>query len=105
MVDVSSDAERQVVQLDVDVDQPKAQAAGISSADIAKSMDMLLTGATISRYREGDTVLPVILRGEAALRTDIGQLEALPIQKADGSGSVPLGQVAKLRLAPQLAPS
>ncbi|HEL3169026.1 efflux RND transporter permease subunit [Stenotrophomonas maltophilia] len=103
MVDVSSDAERQVVQLDVDVDQPKAQAAGISSADIAKSMDMLLTGATISRYREGDTVLPVILRGEAALRTDIGQLEALPIQKADGSGSVPLGQVAKLRLAPQLS--
>lgn len=103
MMNVSSDAERQVMQLDVQVDQAKAQAAGVSSADVARSMDLILAGAAISRYREGDTVLPVILRGEAALRGDVTQLAALPVQKADGSGSVPLGQVATLRLVPQLS--
>ncbi len=103
MMNVSSDAERQVMQLDVQVNQAKAQAAGVSSADVARSMDLILAGAAISRYREGDTVLPVILRGEAALRGDVTQLAALPVQKADGSGSVPLGQVATLRLVPQLS--
>jgi len=103
MQDVSSDAERTIVQLDVQVDQAKAQAAGVSSADIARSLEMLLTGATISRYREGDTVLPVVLRGEAALRADVAQLEVLPIQRGDGTGNVALGQVASLRLAPQLS--
>lgn len=103
MVNVSSDAERQVMQLDVQVDQAKAQAAGVSSADVARSMDLILAGTAISRYREGDTVLPVILRGEAALRADVAQLAALPVQKTDGSGSVPLGQVATLRLVPQLS--
>ena len=99
--DVASDAERTIQQLDVQVDQVKAQAAGVSSADIAKSLEMMLSGTVVTRYREGDTVLPVILRGDAALRHDIAQLDALPIHRADGSGTVPLGQIAALTLAPQ----
>ena len=99
--DVASDAERTIQQLDVLVDQVKAQAAGVSSADIAKSLEMMLSGTVVTRYREGDTVLPVILRGDAVLRHDIAQLDSLPIHRADGSGTVPLGQIAALTLAPQ----
>lgn len=101
MDNVSSDAERQILQLDVQVDQVKAQAAGVSSADIARSLDLMLAGTAVAQYREGDTVLPVVLRGNAALRGDVTQLAALPIGRADGTGSVPLGQVASLKLAPQ----
>ncbi|RUR71255.1 efflux RND transporter permease subunit [Variovorax guangxiensis] len=101
MRDVQTDAERMVMQLDVQVNQAKAHAAGVSTADIARSLDMLLAGTAIGRYREGDTVLPVILRGDGALRAQIDQLTTLPIQKADGQGSVPLGQVAVLALKPQ----
>ena len=103
MVDVHSDAEHTVHQLDVRVDQARAQAAKVSSADIARSLDLLLAGSVITQYREGDTVLPVVLRGPAELRQRIEQLAALPIQRADGSGSVPLGQVAKVQLSPQLS--
>lgn len=99
--DINNDAERQVQQLDVRVDQVKARAAGVSSADIAQSLNLLLAGSPISQYREGDTVLPVILRGPGELRTRIEQLAALPIQRADGSGSVPLGQVATLQRVAQ----
>jgi len=98
---ISSDAERNVVQVEVQVDQVKAHAAGVSSSEIAKSLDMMLSGAPVTQYREGDTVLPVILRGEGRLRHSLEQLATLPIVKADASGSIPLGQVAKLKLAPQ----
>ncbi|RLJ38623.1 efflux RND transporter permease subunit [Acidovorax sp. 106] len=101
MGEVHNDAERLIQQLDVHVDQVKAHAAGVSSSDIARSLEQLLTGVTISQFREGDTVLPVVLRGDAMLRTRIEQLPALPIQKANGSGSVPLGQVATVQLSPQ----
>lgn len=101
MVDVYSDAEHEIQQLDVRVDQARAQAAKVSSADIAQSLNLLLGGMVITQYREGDTVLPVVLRGPGELRSRIEQLAALPIQKSDGSGSVPLGQVAKVDLAAQ----
>lgn len=99
--DVSSDAERQILQLDVQIDQVKAQAAGVSSADIASSLDLMLAGTAVTQYREGDTVLPVVLRGPATLRQSVTQLATLPVLKADGHGSVPLGQVATVQLAPQ----
>jgi multidrug efflux pump subunit AcrB len=101
MVDVNSDAEQEMRQLDVRVDQARALAAHVSSADVASSLNLLLTGTPISQYRDEDTVLPVLLRGPAELRTRMDQLAALPIQKADGSGSVPLGQVAQLTLVAQ----
>lgn len=101
MVDVNSDAEQEIRQLDVRVDQARALAAHVSSADIASSLNLLLAGSVVSQYRDGDTVLPVLLRGPGALRTRIEQLAALPVQRADGSGSVPLGQVAQLSLVSQ----
>jgi multidrug efflux pump len=101
ITDLKNDAERQVLQVDVDVDQAKAQAAGVASADIARSLDLILAGTAITHYREGDTVLPVLLRDTAAARKNIDQLATLPIQKADQSGSVPLGQVASIQLRPQ----
>lgn len=99
--DVSSDAERHILQVDVQVDQVKAQAAGVSSADIAKSLELMLAGSPVTQFREGDTVLPVVLRGDGQLRQSVERLAVLPVMKADGSGSVPLGQVAALQLAPQ----
>jgi multidrug efflux pump len=101
MADVSSDAERRILRVDVQVDQVKAQAAGVSSADIAKSLDLMLAGSAITQYREGDTVLPVVLRGTGTLRHSVEQMASLPVMKADGSGSVPLGQVAALQLSSQ----
>ncbi|MBV1774577.1 efflux RND transporter permease subunit [Burkholderiaceae bacterium DAT-1] len=98
---VSNDAEREILEVDVQVDQARAHAAGVSSADIARSLDLMLAGAPVTQYREGNTVLPVILRGDRALRSNIAQLAALPVSRADGGGSALLGQVATLKLLPQ----
>jgi multidrug efflux pump len=99
--DVNSDAERVVTRLDVQMDQGKAVAANVSNADIAHSLDMLLAGTAVAQFRERDTVLPIVLRGSGDLRNHIQDLTTLPIQKADGSGNVPLGQVAQIKLVSQ----
>lgn len=101
--DAKTDADHDIRQLDVHVDQAKALAAHVSTADIASSLQMLLDGSAVAQYRDGDTVLPVLLRGPGELRTRIEQLAALPVQTSDGSGHVPLGQVAQLKLVTQPA--
>ncbi|MCY4757139.1 efflux RND transporter permease subunit [Pelomonas aquatica] len=101
IVELSSDAERTTPQLNVQVDQFKAAAAGLSSADIARQLDLLLAGQAVTQYRDGDTLLPVVVRGGADARDRVEQLRAAPLQRADGRGTVPLGQVADIQLAAQ----
>lgn len=99
IVELSSDAERAIPQLQVQVDQLKATAAGLSSADIARQLDALLAGQAVTQFRDGDTLLPVVVRGVADARERVEQLRATPLLRPDGRGTVPLGQVAQVRLA------
>ncbi|MBB4845360.1 multidrug efflux pump subunit AcrB [Paucibacter oligotrophus] len=101
MVDVRSDAERQILHVAVEVDQVKAAAAGISSAEVAHSLERLLSGEAVTQFREGDTLLPVLVRGPLELRERLQQLQAAPLERADGQGRVLLGQVARVALAGQ----
>jgi multidrug efflux pump len=107
MYDVRDDAEHAVLQLDVIVDQVLARAAGVSSRDVANTLQMALGGTTISGYREGDTTLPVMLRGNDALRLNAESLGRVLIERSDGvaapSASVPLAQIAKVKLVSQPA--
>lgn len=100
IVEVRSDAERQILHVAVEVDQLKAAAAGISSAEVARSLERLLSGEAVSQFREGDTLLPVLVRGPLELRERLQQLQAAPLERADGQ-RVLLGQIAKISLASQ----
>ncbi|WP_280191713.1 efflux RND transporter permease subunit [Delftia sp. PS-11] len=101
IVELSSDAERAIPQLQVQVNQLKAAAAGLSSADIAAQLDLLLAGQAVTHYRDGDTLLPVVVRGGTDARERMEQLRTAPLQRAYGRGTVPLGQVADIQLAAQ----
>lgn len=103
MGEVRDDAERLIQQLDIEVDLAKAQAAGVSRTDLANSLQSVLGGATIGQMREEDTVLPIVLRADKALQTRLEQLPGLPISTAQGLGSVPLGQIARVHLRSQPA--
>lgn len=101
MVEVRSDAERQILHVAVELDQVKAAAAGISSAEVARSLERLLSGEAVTQFREGDTLLPVLVRGPLELRERLQQLQAAPLERADGQGRVLLGQIARVELAGQ----
>jgi multidrug efflux pump len=87
-----------VKKLIVDVDQPRARMAGVSSMDIALSLQTSLVGLTASEFRENEDVIPVVLRAEAADRNDLQKLETLDVFSQSSGQTVPLKQVADLNV-------
>jgi len=90
-------------KLVVQVNQPRARRAGVTSRDIALSLQTDLSGFELSAYREEDQVIPIVLRSVAAERQDIGKLESLNVYAQATGRSVPLKQVADISLAWQYA--
>jgi multidrug efflux pump len=93
-VNLDWDEPSKVVRLEVD--QERARALGISSAQLAQFLSAQLSGTTASTYREGNELVGIMLRGGAADRDQLQMLGSLSIPAGDGS-SVPLSQVARLQ--------
>jgi len=55
-------------------------------------------GLELTQYREGDNVIPVMMRSSAADHQDIGKLEALAVYSQASGTSVPLKQVADIEV-------
>jgi multidrug efflux pump subunit AcrB len=85
-------------KLRVNVNQPRARRAGLTNADVALSLQTVLSGYESTQYREGDEVIPIILRSVEADRKDIGKLESLNIYVQSTGQSVPLKQVADVEV-------
>ncbi|MEP1894210.1 MAG: efflux RND transporter permease subunit, partial [Cyclobacteriaceae bacterium] len=83
-------------KLVIDIDQSRAQAAGISSQDIATSLRTVLDGFKTGEYREDDKSIPVIMRSDAGQQQSLETLETLNIYAQNSGKSVPLLQVAKI---------
>jgi multidrug efflux pump subunit AcrB len=94
---------RRTKKLMVDVNQPRARRAGVSSWDIALSLQTVLSGFETTEYREGNDVIPVVMRSVAADREDLGKIESLNVYSQATGRSVPLKQVADLEVAWQPA--
>ncbi len=97
--DVRDDAEARIVRLKVEVDQSRATAAGVSSAEVARSLEAVTSGMPVTVLRQGDVLVPVILRGPEKDRTLPERLESLPV--FGETGAVALGQIAAIQLASQ----
>ena len=90
---------RKTKKLVVEVAQERARVAGVTSDDVAYSLNASLSGIEMTEYREGDQLIPVRLRSVAADRDDIGKLDGLSVYSASTGQTVPLKQVADVRLA------
>lgn len=77
----------------LNIDEAKAQLAGVTHEDIALSMQTFLTGIEASEYREQDELIPIMIRSEQAglTRNDISSVNVYA--QATGQ-TVPLTQVA-----------
>ncbi|MCB1860974.1 MAG: efflux RND transporter permease subunit [Gammaproteobacteria bacterium] len=82
----------------VNIDQSRALRAGVSSQDIAVSLQTGMSGVELTQYREGSDIIPVMLRSEAALENDITKLEGLSVYAQSSGISVPLEQVADIQV-------
>lgn len=95
---VNDDWGRRTKKLFVDVSQPRARHAGVSSQDVAISLQATLSGIETTQYREGNQIIPITLRSSAADRNDLGKLEALYVYSQATGAAVPLKQVADMEV-------
>ena len=80
--------------LHLDVDQDKARVLGVSSQDISLLLNAVLSGLSITEYRERNKLIEVLGRSEADERKNPALVEEINIQARNGK-SVPLGQLVK----------
>ena len=85
-------------KINVNINEPRARRSGITHEDIALSLLSVLSGYDATDYREGDEVIPVVVRSVAADRQDLGKLESLNVYSQTSGQSVPLKQVADLEV-------
>ncbi|QTD52054.1 efflux RND transporter permease subunit [Sulfidibacter corallicola] len=86
-------------KLVVEVDQVKAQLAGITNQDLAISLQTVLNGLQASEFREGDIVVPIVMRHGRESRMDISALESLDVYSQSTGANVPLKQIADIRVS------
>jgi len=92
-INIKDDWENRLIKLIVKVDQARARRAGVTSQSIANALDSILSGSLVTDFREGDTIIPIYLRAEGDVRTNIDRLRTLNIATVEGA-PVPLLQVA-----------
>ena len=83
-------------KLVIDIDQNRAQAAGITSQDIATSLETALDGFQTGEYRENDKSIPIFMRGETSQQLNLESLETLNVFAQNSGKSAPLAQVARI---------
>ncbi|WP_375056072.1 efflux RND transporter permease subunit [Zobellella sp. DQSA1] len=95
-IDIWSNWYNPVTRLAIDVDQPLAQRAGVSSTDVARSLSNFVSGQPVSAFRDGDEVFPIISRAMAHERNDVGRLKSIPVFPQGSAEPVPLEHIAQI---------
>lgn len=93
-MDIRQDWNNLVLKLVVDVDQARARRAGLTSQEVADSLDAFIDGSTTTEYRAGDAVIPVVVRGIEQEREDLTAVPGLGIYSSTSEKNVPLSQIA-----------
>jgi multidrug efflux pump len=92
-VNLDWDEPSKVVRLKLD--QERARALGVTSAQLALFLRGSLSGTTVSTFREGNELIEILLRGPEDERKRLSLLGSLAVP-TDSGHSVPLSQLASL---------
>ena len=77
------------------LDQERARALGISSAQLSKFLESSLSGSYVSTYREDNELIQILLRGPEDERASLSLLGSLSVPTTNNR-SIPLSQIATL---------
>ena len=93
--DVQFDWNEQKKSIRLEVDQDRARSLGLTPQDIAQTLGTLLSGYTVTEYKEGIELVPVVARAIPEERLGLGSFEDLTIPTRSGA-AVPISQVARV---------
>ncbi len=93
---VSDDWGPKLMKFVVDIDQVKAQMAGVTNDDIATSLKTVLSGVRAGDFREDADSLAIVMRAENSLGQNLQSIENTQIHAQSSGRMVPLSQVARI---------
>lgn len=95
VVNVHLDWEEPSKVVYLNVDQDRARALGVSTANLSHFLQSTLLGSSVSQYREDNELIEILLRGTPHERTELSLLPSLAVPTDNGQ-SVALSQIATL---------
>jgi multidrug efflux pump subunit AcrB len=93
--DNEDDWGNKLIKVVVEINQDRARQLGITSEEITQLLNTYFSGAAVSIYREGDNLIPIVLRAGAYTSENLEGLTSATFAK--NGGLIPLAQVASLR--------
>lgn len=93
-IDVWSDWYNPIDRLEVKVDQQAARIAGVTSSDVARLLGQFASGTPVSQFRDGDEVIPIVIRSAGNERSSIDRLRTSSVYSTTTGEAIPLSQVA-----------
>ncbi len=95
VVNVHLDWEEPSKVVILNVDQDRARALGVNTAELSRFLQGSLSGTSVSQYREGNELIEILQRGTPQERKALSLLPSLAVP-TDSGRSVALSQVATL---------
>lgn len=96
-IDVRSNWENKVLKAPVLIDQVRARRAGISSQEVANSLQANIDGIKATEYREGDQAIPVMLQSVEEERAAGSDFYNIRVYSPAKGQDVPLTQIASFQ--------
>jgi multidrug efflux pump subunit AcrB len=96
IVDPQLDWNEKMPSVTLEVDQARARALGLTPQDLARTLQTLIGGVTVTTIRDGEEKVDVVARAVPAERAALDQIDGLTVVTRDGA-AVPVSQVAHVR--------
>ncbi len=82
------------------LDQERLQLIGLSPEEVARQIQFLLNGQTITQVREDIRTVDLVARSAGPQRLDPSKLEDFTLMTRDGK-AIPLGQIGRVEIQPE----
>jgi multidrug efflux pump subunit AcrB len=86
--------------IQIDIDQDRANSLGLNNKQIGNVAQASFTGLKVTELREGDRLIPVLIRGRIEDRSEAEKIRGLYVQTPDGK-SVPFESFSTLKAQPE----
>ena len=90
---VRTDWRQRVQRLEPAYNQERAQWSSVTRSDVANATKLAFDGLQVGLYREGDELIPILVRYVDADRRNVAGVDVLPVEIPNTGASVPMAQV------------
>ncbi len=90
---IRHDWRQRVKALEVRMAEAQSREAGVTRPEISQALTMNFSGVSAGLYRDGDTLLPIILRPTMDQRQGVSNLDDVQVWSSAAGKALPIGQV------------